>query len=223
MRGHAPVRNIVLTAVLLGPAALVWPAGPADASLRILDSPHHGALWQHIYDRLPTLWKTDQTVRVEEVPIETLNANADDPDPSDLTGDGNDNHNADLADGEYVEDEDSAEPPTIRLADSLDDEHSGLIFAHEYGHFVWNNKLSRSQRRDYRNLWRRQRRAGHLVTDYASESPEEGFAEAFSYFLQKPDQLKRKDMESWRFLTQAKNEDELPPATEDAYDPSGGR
>ncbi|HZT42367.1 MAG TPA: hypothetical protein VFA07_09255 [Chthonomonadaceae bacterium] len=207
MRGTASFRKPILTAVLLGPAALLCSSLPTYASLHIVDSPHHSALWQHIYDRLPALWKTDQTIRVEEVPIADLNTDADDTESSEVNGDENDNHTSDLADGVYIEDDDSDVPPTIRLADSLSDENSGLVFAHEYGHFIWNDKLTRSQRRDYRHLWWRQMHAGHLVTAYASDSPEEGFAEAFSYFLQKPDQLKRKDMESWRFLTQVQNDD----------------
>ena len=219
MRGTAPFCKVTLTAALLGSAALLFPSIPASASLRIIDSPHHAALWQRIYDRLPALWKTDQTIRAEEVPIAELNPDSDIPDPSDVNGGESDNHNSDLADGEYVEDEDSDEPPTIRLADTLDEVNSSLVFAHEYGHFVWNDKLTRAQRRAYRHLWLRQMRAGHLVTNYASDSPEEGFAEAFSYFLQKPDQLKRKDMESWRFLNQAENDDNNPhPSTPSSKD-----
>ena len=212
MRGLISLPRTLWTAALLGPAALLISAAPAQASLRILDTPRHAALWQRIYDHLPTLWKTDQPVRVEELPIEELNANQDEADSRDVNDEESDNHNRELADGEFIEDDDSDAPPTIRLANSLNDEHSGLVFAHEYGHFVWNDKLTRAQRRAYRHLWWRQMRAGHLVTDYASDSTEEGFAEAFSYFLQKPDQLKRKDIESYRFLTQAENDD-----------PSGGR
>ena len=206
MRGIKPLRRPLWTAAMLGPAALLWTTLPASASLHMIDSPHHATLWQHIYDRLPALWKTDQTIRVEEVPIADLNADQVSTDASDFNGDENDNHNNAPADGEFIEDEDSDTPPTIRLADNLNDDDSSLVFAHEYGHYVWNDKLTREQRRSYRRLWWRQMHAGHLVTDYASDSPEEGFAEAFSYFLQKPDQLKHKDMESWRFLTQAQND-----------------
>lgn len=171
--------------------ALLFLSRPACASLRIAGSSHHAALWQRIYDRLPVNWKTDQAILVEEIPAAELNA---------IDHDEEDDVNQDAsADGVYEEAEDG--PPSIRLSDALNDRESGLVFAHEYGHFVWSNKLTRQQRRDYRHLWWRQSRAGHLVTEYADDSPEEGFAESFSYFLLRTDRLRRRDMESWRFLT----------------------
>jgi hypothetical protein len=72
---------------------------------------------------------------------------------------------------------------------------------HEYGHYVWFHILSRSDREAYRSIYDRQRRANSLVTDYASVNLEEGFAEAFAYFIVDPAKLKQGDQASFAFLS----------------------
>ena len=75
-------------------------------------------------------------------------------------------------------------------------------FAHEYGHYVWFNLLSRDDRRRYAGIYKKQRAAGHLVTRYAETDIEEGFAEAFSFYANEPPLLMHRDALSCQFLSQ---------------------
>ena len=75
-------------------------------------------------------------------------------------------------------------------------------FAHEYGHYVWFDLLSRDDKRRYENLYRKQKAQHHLVTRYAQTDVEEGFAEAFSFYANAPALLLRRDALSSQFLSQ---------------------
>ncbi len=75
-------------------------------------------------------------------------------------------------------------------------------FAHEYGHYVWFNLLSRDDQRRYEGLYKKQKAARHLVTRYAETDVEEGFAEAFSFYANEPPLLLRRDALSYQFLSQ---------------------
>jgi hypothetical protein len=55
-------------------------------------------------------------------------------------------------------------------------------------------------------IWEQQRRNRSLVSEYAEDSVEEGFAEAFAHLLRKPERLHRRDPLSEAFLN-----DLLPP------------
>ena len=91
-------------------------------------------------------------------------------------------------------------PPRITLRLSRTGDLDLLTAAHEYGHYVWFNLLSKQDRRDYKNIYERQRRSGHLISDYAGTNLEEGFAEAFSFYVNQPVALTQSDQESFRFL-----------------------
>lgn len=84
--------------------------------------------------------------------------------------------------------------------------HSGrpdlYTFAHEYGHYVWFNLLSRDDKRRYEGVYKKQKAAHHLVTRYAQTDVEEGFAEAFSFYANDPALLGRRDALSSQFLMQ---------------------
>ena len=93
-------------------------------------------------------------------------------------------------------------PPRITLrvpATGLPDMYT---FAHEYGHYVWFNILSGDDRRRYRKLYDKQKDAHRLVTRYAETDAEEGFAEAFSFYVCQPPVLQRRDGLSYQFLSQ---------------------
>jgi len=81
-------------------------------------------------------------------------------------------------DGIYQNDE-----PTITLRAASHSPNLSATFAHEYGHYIWQRHLSRTDQREYVKLYDRQKKSGSLVTTYAAASVEEGFAEAFSYFV----------------------------------------
>ena len=75
-------------------------------------------------------------------------------------------------------------------------------FAHEYGHYVWFDLLSRDDKKHYESLYRKQKAQHHLVTRYAQTDVEEGFAEAFSFYANDPALLLRRDALSSQFLSQ---------------------
>src|SRR5205807_9417310 len=91
--------------------------------------------------------------------------------------------------------------PTITLRRTMPEDEAAFVFTHEFGHFVWYKILTRQQRTDYMSLWRSLKRSGELVTRYAGDSDEEGFAEAFAHFLRKPSRLRSLDPRSYRFLS----------------------
>ncbi len=76
-----------------------------------------------------------------------------------------------------------------------------FTFAHEYGHYVWFHLLSEDDRRRYEVLYKRRRTTGHLVTRYAENGVEEGFAEAFSFYVAQPPILAARDPEAFQFLS----------------------
>lgn len=106
----------------------------------------------------------------------------------------NDDTDGDV-DGLYDDD-----PPTITLLSGDPPRDLALTFLHEYGHHLWAFQMNGNDRSAYNELYARQLAAGQLVTDYAKESPEEGFAEAVSYYLSQPDKLKRRDPASYRYV-----------------------
>ncbi len=75
-----------------------------------------------------------------------------------------------------------------------------FTLGHEYGHFVWFRLLGKDDRRRYEDVYRQQRAAHHLVTAYAATDAEEGFAEAFSFYVNEPPLLAWRDPVSYRFL-----------------------
>ncbi len=77
-----------------------------------------------------------------------------------------------------------------------------FTFAHEYGHYVWFRLLSDDDRHRYELLYKKRRATGHLVTRYAETSVEEGFAEAFSFYVAEPPILAARDPASFQFLSQ---------------------
>lgn len=170
---------------------------PAQATLLMSGEVPHAAVWQRVYDDMAPQWKNNQDLVVQEVSddaMEKIVAQAE----------GNNNRADDnsIVDGCYHDASEKEDlPATITLRASLRGEDAELVFAHEYGHFVWDTKITSAQRARYHRLWRDQKRAGHLITRYAANSEEEGFAEAFSYFVRKPAVLHKKDAASWKFFT----------------------
>ncbi len=75
-------------------------------------------------------------------------------------------------------------------------------FAHEYGHYIWFNLLSRDDKKRYEGIYKKQKALHHLVTRYAQTDVEEGFAEAFSFYANEPPLLLRRDALSYQFLSQ---------------------
>jgi hypothetical protein len=72
--------------------------------------------------------------------------------------------------------------------------------SHEYGHYVWFHLFTNSERQQYRDIYKHQSRDKQLVTDYAATNLEEGFAEAFAFFVVDPLKLDAADPVSYQFL-----------------------
>lgn len=193
-RGHGIARLVAL-----GLAASLCGSNPASASLRVVGEGPRAALWQRLYDALPAPWKTERTLLVQELTDAEMAAFL-----ARVGGNGS----ADRAESDSTVDgcyqksgRTKGEVGTIRLCRRLEGAQAELVFAHEYGHFIWDQKLVKAQRARYKTLWRQQKRAGHLVTKYAGEDVEEGFAEAVAYFLRQPATLQERDPESYRFFS----------------------
>lgn len=104
--------------------------------------------------------------------------------------------NADAVDGFY---QDGAKVITLRIPSATAD--VSATFTHEYGHYVWMNVLSPAQRGQYRKVYDTQCAAGRLVSAYAAVSVEEGFAEAFSFYVRDCSFLARCDSHTCCYLT----------------------
>jgi hypothetical protein len=115
-------------------------------------------------------------------------------------GDPDDDSNSHEDDGE-IDGVFEDNPPRITLrvpaagAPDLD------TVAHEYGHYVWFDLLSKDDRRRYESLYKKQKAAHRLVTRYAETDVEEGFAEAFAAYANEPARLARRDALSYQFLS----------------------
>lgn len=104
--------------------------------------------------------------------------------------------NAGSIDGLY---QNSVRTVTLRASSPGDDVTA--TFAHEYGHFVWLNVLSKAQRTQYERIYQDSKRSNRLVSSYAAVSVDEGFAESFSYHLREGSILQSTDPASNCFLT----------------------
>ena len=95
-----------------------------------------------------------------------------------------------------------SDPARITLRIPASGQPDLYTFAHEYGHYVWFNLLNQEDRKRYENIYRKQRATHHLVSRYAQTDAEEGFAEAFSFYANKPPLLMHRDPLSYQFLSQ---------------------
>ncbi len=118
------------------------------------------------------------------------------------TGDDGDQAQSSHADDGEIDGVFEADPDRITLRIPTSGRPDLYTFAHEYGHYVWFNLLSRDDQRRYEGVYRKQKAAHHLVTPYAQTDVEEGFAEAFSFYLNDPALLLRRDALSSQFLSQ---------------------
>ncbi|HLJ54309.1 MAG TPA: hypothetical protein VKT77_04665 [Chthonomonadaceae bacterium] len=167
---------------------------PARAQLRFRADTAHGGLWKKLYKQLPSPWKARDLVYVREVTDGEMDRFVE-------RFEGPNSKDNSIVDGCYqanTANDDMAGRITLRL--SLRGENASLVFIHEYGHYVWGSLLTEADRARYRRIWREQRRCHSLITDYAGDSDEEGFAEAFAYFIHKPAALRRTDARSAAFL-----------------------
>ncbi len=92
------------------------------------------------------------------------------------------------------------DPPRITLRLPAGATPDVGTFAHEYGHYVWFHLLSKNDRKAYEGIYKRQKDAHKLITPYAETNVEEGFAEAFSAYVNTPAALQKRDLLSFDFF-----------------------
>lgn len=167
----------------------------ALGELRCYDKTPGAPTWQSFYNQLPSAWKTNKVVVVEEVShnqMAHIYKETFGQVPSNIQS----------IDGCYqIGGERIDADATIYILNTLQGEKALEVFAHEYGHFLWDQVLNSSQREAYRSLWAAQKRRHSLATRYAATSPEEGFAEAFAIYCCHEKQLTQKDASEANFLT----------------------
>jgi len=169
---------------------------PVHAQIRFKADTAHGGLWRRLYSQLPAAWKARDLVYIREV-------TDDDMDRFVERFEGPNSKDNSVVDGCYQANLTSADTAgQITLRQSLRGENAALVFVHEYGHYVWSNVLTDADRARYRRVWREQKRNHSLITEYAGDSDEEGFAEAFAYFVRKPGTLRRIDGRSSKYFSE---------------------
>jgi hypothetical protein len=197
-------RSAAKWTVLLG-IILLWGAGllllprPSAAQVTVTGpatpTTHALSVWfqQHIPARFQARGK------VEVQPLS--DAGMDDYLHTDSDTQNSDTQNSDTDSDEEVDGVFTDDPPQIFLRVSDPAQIDYATFAHEYGHYVWFDLLSKGDRKKYKAIYDRQKSAHRLISEYAAESLEEGFAEAFSTNIVDPESLLHQDPLSYQFLS----------------------
>jgi len=165
----------------------------APADVWITGGSHNQrVLIEQTYDRsIPSRFHTSAII-----PVKLLGNDAFDNYLNNGSGSPSQNEDVDdTVDGIYED-----EPTLITLRATQPDQELEYTVAHEYGHYVWQAELTEHQRRTYNRLYQAQKSLGHLVTDYAAYSVNEGFAEAFATYSTCPTLLRAKDSLSYAFI-----------------------
>jgi hypothetical protein len=145
---------------------------------------------------IPTVFRPQTDVIVHQLSDSQMN--------SYLAGDNKDDNNNDRSsdDNDDIDGVFENDPPRITLRLPNDGQPDMFTFTHEYGHFVWFDLMSKNDRKQYESVYKRSRATHHLVTRYANTDLEEGFAEAFSFYINEAPVLQHRDPESYAFLAQ---------------------
>ena len=185
--------------LLLGTLILLLPR-PSPAQISVSDPAAPAAHTLIAWSRLHIPAKFQARDKVEVLPLSD-DAMDDylhsDPDSDSDGGSSEDNteENGEI-DGVFTDN-----PPqiTLRVPDPAQIDYA--TFAHEYGHYVWFDLLTDNDRKRYKAIYDRQKAAHRLISTYAGESLEEGFAEAFSADIVTPAALLHQDPLSFQFLS----------------------
>jgi hypothetical protein len=164
----------------------------ADLSIIGATNKQYNAIEDAFKNHIPARFHTGDAIDVQILSRSAMLAYIKQGEPDDQSAD---QSGDDTIDGIY---EDG--PPTVTLRSSGDIDDLSFTFAHEYGHYVWQDLLTKSERKRYEQIYDKQRAAHHLVTAYAATELDEGFAEAFSFYAMEPPVLEKRDPLSYRFL-----------------------
>jgi hypothetical protein len=187
------VSTFLVAALALG-ALFTWPRpSRADLDFEGANTQQHTTL-QSVFDsHVPTRFHTKQGIEVQIFSRQAMLDYIHQGEPADQSADQDEGD--DTIDGIY---EDA--PPTITLRTSRNLDNLSFTFAHEYGHYVWEDLMTRQQHRAYAKIYYKERAAHHLVTTYAATELDEGFAESFSFYVMAPPILQKRDPLSYQFL-----------------------
>lgn len=175
-------------------------SGPARAQIDVsAPSPAQARQLQAWYEQhMPARFRAHSRLTVRELTDPDMDDYLKaDQDPSDNSFQSSSGDDSAQIDGVF-----EGDPDRIALRLPASGQLDMFTFAHEYGHYVWFNLLSRDDRRRYEAIYKRQREAHRLVTRYAATDLEEGFAEAFSFYAHEAPVLARRDPPSFQFLNQ---------------------
>jgi hypothetical protein len=187
-RAVSRLLRIVLTVTLVAASSFVH-ADQEEPETR------QTSIWKSVLSRMPRTWKDARRVEVYWVSdreMDRLVAEQEDEDQQQ----GEDS----TIQGFYDRARDARSPASITIRANLSRDEATFVLSHEYAHMVWDEVMSRRQRMEYRRIWEDQRRSRRLVSRYATESAEEGFAEAVASYLLQPERLNRRDEYSYRFV-----------------------
>ena len=190
--------------ILLCGAGLLLLAYPSLAQIAVTSpatpTAHLLTVWSRLH--LPAKFQAHDKVEVQALSDAAMDdyLHADPDSDTDSSNDANNDGNSEESDGE-IDGVFTDNPPQIYLRVSDPAQIDYATFAHEYGHYVWFDLLTKDDQKRYKAIYERQKAAHRLITDYAGESLEEGFAEAFSADIVDPASLLHQDPLSYQFLS----------------------
>ena len=186
---------------LISMLLLLWSASPGRASLVIEASTPQSERWRAAYGQISTAWKTRRLLRVREATkreMEQLIA--------DSSGEGDNRDGDGDIDGCFSERRSSRRGRPGHHHPARQSERrrirSGVPARVRPLRLGQRTERARAAGLDP-GSGANSGRSHHLVTPYAEDSDEEGFAEAFAYFVHKPEILRRKDARAFHFLQEA--------------------
>lgn len=182
----------------------------ADIVVKGSDGAKAGELNAWCSHHIPAVFHPQTDVVVRQLDDSEMNAYLD---GNQQGGNSNDRSSSDDNDNSDIDGVFENDPPRITLRLPETGSPDMFTFAHEYGHFVWFDLFSGQDRKEYAAIYKKQLASHHLVTRYAATNLEEGFAEAFSFYINEAPVLNHRDPASYAFLArwenQAENSDRL--------------
>lgn len=164
----------------------------------IINAPQvNSDLIQRWYDYIPNAWKGERHIIVVEYDNRRMDSVVREK-VSGLFA------RESTIDGIYVSDMIRRYRPSyIYLRKKAKKSETAASFVHEYGHYVWNEVLTKRERDTFSRRWDNDAEIFDTYCHYSTDSPEEAFAESFSYFIRMPWVVRSKDPVTYKFLLQA--------------------
>jgi len=195
LQSRSTPRRIIACSIVAGVLSLcTLNVSRADIVVKGANGEKAGELNTWCSRHIPSVFRPQTDVVVRQLSDSQMNAY--------LTGDdqGNNSNDRSSSDDDDIDGVFENDPPRITLRLPNTGSPDMFTFTHEYGHFVWFDLMSKDDHNRYAAIYKKQRAAHHLVTRYANTDLEEGFAEAFSFYINEAPVLQRRDSASYEFL-----------------------